>query len=249
MFYSGLLTEGGRKEAQLREAAALRQQQQRRMKQAVQFNHKDSADLLPLDGLKRLGTSKDTQPHNILQRRLLETNLSKLRSNRAVWTPKNEISPQSNKLSPPRTESPKKGEEEELIFVQCQCAGRDMKVMIDTGSRYNLISSACVDRLGLKEHIKDNKNEDKSISLDPPLKVIGQLEHLAVKMGTVKVDCSAMVIEDSENNLSLGLQTLRTMKCVVNLDKNLLTLGRTGREEIPFVADSSAVKEDHSSEA
>lgn len=58
MFYSGLLTEGGRKETDMREAASLRQQ--RRMKQAVQFLHKDSADLLPLDGLKKLGSSKDT---------------------------------------------------------------------------------------------------------------------------------------------------------------------------------------------
>ena len=38
------------------DAAALRQQ--RRLKQAIQFLHKDSADLLPLDGLKKLGTSK-----------------------------------------------------------------------------------------------------------------------------------------------------------------------------------------------
>ena len=58
MFYSGLLSEGGRKETDMREAASLRQQ--RRMKQAVQFIHKDSADLLPLDGLKKLGSSKDT---------------------------------------------------------------------------------------------------------------------------------------------------------------------------------------------
>ncbi|XP_053110625.1 nuclear receptor-interacting protein 2 isoform X3 [Hemicordylus capensis] len=34
-------------------------QQNRHLKQATQFVHKDSADLLPLDGLKRLGTSKD----------------------------------------------------------------------------------------------------------------------------------------------------------------------------------------------
>ncbi|KAH0620903.1 hypothetical protein JD844_021788 [Phrynosoma platyrhinos] len=59
MFYSGLLTEQTRKDVDMREAASLRQQ--RRMKQAVQFNHKDSADLLPLDGLKKLGTSKDTR--------------------------------------------------------------------------------------------------------------------------------------------------------------------------------------------
>ncbi|EGW13286.1 Nuclear receptor-interacting protein 3 [Cricetulus griseus] len=59
--WTGLLTEGGRKETDMREAASLRQQ--RRMKQAVQFIHKDSADLLPLDGLKKLGSSKDTLSH------------------------------------------------------------------------------------------------------------------------------------------------------------------------------------------
>ncbi|XP_068611528.1 nuclear receptor-interacting protein 2 [Brachionichthys hirsutus] len=53
--------------------------QQRRLKQATQFTHKDSADLLPLDGLKRLGTSKDLQPHSIVQRRLLEGNITRLR--------------------------------------------------------------------------------------------------------------------------------------------------------------------------
>lgn len=44
-------------ELALRDKAVLHQQ--RRLKQATQFSHKDSADLLPLDGLKRLGTSKD----------------------------------------------------------------------------------------------------------------------------------------------------------------------------------------------
>lgn len=44
-------------ELALRDKAILHQQ--RRLKQATQFTHKDSADLLPLDGLKRLGTSKD----------------------------------------------------------------------------------------------------------------------------------------------------------------------------------------------
>ncbi|EHB06955.1 Nuclear receptor-interacting protein 3 [Heterocephalus glaber] len=76
MFYSGLLTEGGCKETDMREAASLLQQC--RMKQAVQFIYKDSANLLPLDGLKKLGLSKDMQPHNILQRHLMKTNLSKL---------------------------------------------------------------------------------------------------------------------------------------------------------------------------
>ncbi|XP_059367191.1 nuclear receptor-interacting protein 2 [Carassius carassius] len=67
----------GKKELEMRDKAIMHQQ--RRLKQATQFMHKDSADLLPLDGLKRLGTSKDLQPHSIVQRRLLEGNIPRLR--------------------------------------------------------------------------------------------------------------------------------------------------------------------------
>uniref|UniRef100_A0A8D0F7Y1 Nuclear receptor-interacting protein 2 n=1 Tax=Strix occidentalis caurina TaxID=311401 RepID=A0A8D0F7Y1_STROC len=69
-------------EVELRNKAIL--QQKRRLKQATQFVHKDSADLLPLDGLTRLGTSKDLQPHSVVQRRLLEGNLNKLRGETRV---------------------------------------------------------------------------------------------------------------------------------------------------------------------
>ena len=36
---------------------------------------------------------------------------------------------------------------EQYIFSP-QCAGKDVKALVDTGCQYNLISSACVDRLG-----------------------------------------------------------------------------------------------------
>ncbi|XP_030644322.1 nuclear receptor-interacting protein 2 [Chanos chanos] len=71
------MSEAKKSELDLRDKAIMHQQ--RRLKQATQFTHKDSADLLPLDGLKRLGTSKDLQPHSIVQRRLLEGNITRMR--------------------------------------------------------------------------------------------------------------------------------------------------------------------------
>ncbi|XP_004470316.1 nuclear receptor-interacting protein 3 [Dasypus novemcinctus] len=240
MFYSGLLTEGGRKETDMREAASLRQQ--RRMKQAVQFIHKDSADLLPLDGLKKLGSSKDTQPHNILQRRLMETNLSKLRSSRIPWASK------TNRHNQSKSEGLKKSEDDDMILVSCQCAGKDVKALVDTGCQYNLISSACVDRLGLKEHVKSHKHEGEKLSLPRHLKVVGQIEHLVITLGSLRLDCPAAVIDDSEKNLSLGLQTLRSLKCIINLDKHRLIMGKTDKEEIPFI-ETVSLNEDNTSEA
>ncbi|XP_075044623.1 nuclear receptor-interacting protein 3 [Mixophyes fleayi] len=245
MFYSGILTEGSRKETDLREAASLRQQ--RKMKQSVQFIHKDSADLLPLDGLKKLGTSKDTQPHNILQRRLLETNLSKLRNNRTAWIPKSEFLAQSNKVHHGKVESPRKSEEDDAVFVWCQCAAKEVRAKIDTSCQYNIISSACLDRLGLKEHFRSYKNEDENISLPYNVKTIGQLDHLTVTLGNISLDCSAAVIDDNERSMSLGLQTLRSLKCVINLEKNQLEVGRS--DTVPFIVSRNSAKEDHSSDA
>ncbi|NXE49708.1 NRIP3 protein, partial [Casuarius casuarius] len=239
MFYSGILTEPSRKEVELREAASLRQQ--RRMKQAVQFIHKDSADLLPLDGLKKLGTSKDTQPHNILQRRLMETNLSKLRSSRGTWAPKNDI---PNKLNQTKLGSSKRTEEEELIVVSCQCAGKELKAVVDTGSQYNLISSACLDRLGLTEHLRAFSNDEERISLPHNLRAIGQVDRLVLVVGAVPVECAALVVEDNEKPFSFGLQTLKSLKCIINMEKHHLVLGQADREEIPFVEGDAAAEDE-----
>ncbi|XP_015487632.2 nuclear receptor-interacting protein 3 isoform X1 [Parus major] len=247
MFYSGILTEPSRKEVEIREAASLRQQ--RRMKQAVQFIHKDSADLLPLDGLKKLGTSKDTQPHNILQKRLMETNLSKFRGSRGSWTPKGDLSSQTNKLNQTKLGSSSKTEDEELIAVSCQCAGKELKAVVDTGSQHNLMSSACLDRLGLKEHLKALPVEDEMVSLPNKVKAIGQIECLSLTVGAVPVECAALVVEDNEQPFSFGLQTLKSLKCVINMEKHHLVLGQMDREEIPFVSIDSAEAGEHSLEA
>ncbi|XP_041416969.1 nuclear receptor-interacting protein 3 isoform X2 [Xenopus laevis] len=245
MFYSGILTESSRKEADPREAATIRQQ--RRMKQAVQFIHKDSADLLPLDGMKKLGTSKDT-PHNILQRRLLETNLSKLRINRPTWTPKNDKLAQSKKLNQGKLESPRKSEEEDMIYIWCQCAGKEVRALIDTACQYSLIPAPCLHRLGLKEHFRSYKKEEERPSLPYDVKAIGQVERMEVMLGGSTVECTAIVIDNNDRNFSLGLQTLKSLKCVINLEKNHIEVGQTDKDIIPFISNRNTVKEDHSSE-
>lgn len=232
---------------EIREAASLRQQ--RRMKQAVQFIHKDSADLLPLDGLKKLGTSKDTQPHNILQRRLMETNLSKLRGSRGSWASKSDAPAQSNRLNQAKLGSSRSVEDEELLVVSCQCAGKELKAVVDTGSQHNLMSAACLDRLGLRERLEVLPSEEEEISLAHSERVIGRIDCLVLAVGALRVECAALVVEDSEKPFSFGLQTLKSLKCVINLEKHHLVLGKTEREEIPFVDSVGAGAGEHTLEA
>ncbi|XP_043915700.1 nuclear receptor-interacting protein 3 [Protopterus annectens] len=244
MFYSGVLRESSvRKDAEFRESASLLQQ--RKMKQAVQFMHKDSADLLPLDGLKKLGTSKDTQPHNILQRRVLESNLTKFRNNiRGSRNPSSGMPAQCKEGNQLKQECLKRTEEEDMIFVWCKCAGKDLKALIDTGCRYNMISTACLSRLGLKDHVKTEKNDIGNLTLPRSLKVAGYIEHVTVTIGKIQVDCSAVIFEEDTRSFSLGLQTLRSLKCVIDMEKRQLVLWKTEKEEIPFADNQSTMHKD-----
>uniref|UniRef100_G1SJ52 Nuclear receptor interacting protein 3 n=1 Tax=Oryctolagus cuniculus TaxID=9986 RepID=G1SJ52_RABIT len=236
MFYSGLLTEGGRKETDMREAAPLRQQ--RRMKQAVQFIHKDSADLLPLDGLKKLGSSKDTvSPRG---RARLGTPAAAVRRAPFWEGSSEEITFE---------ESLKETREQSMLGLECsgqqekQMEGPEVSVCLTC-----LKSSRRPVWLELKEHVRSHKHEGEKLSLPRHLKVVGQIEHLVITLGSLRLDCPAAVVEDNEKNLSLGLQTLRSLKCVINLDKHRLIMGKTDKEEIPFV-ETISLNEDNTSEA
>ncbi|KAL6479024.1 hypothetical protein MHYP_G00124570 [Metynnis hypsauchen] len=211
---------------ELREAAALRQQ--RRIKQAIQFLHKDSADLLPLDGLKKLGTSKEGQPHNILQRRLLEANLSRNRLN--TRTSK---APSKNIVQSHGVNSESQEMESDLIQVVGQCSGREVVVTIDTGCTLNLISSVSVEKLGLKEKTINGKSEDELGPLQRNLLATGQIA-LSLVIGQTKMDLLFSVVEIDRMFISLGMKTLKSLKCVIDIEKQLLVLGKSVREQIHF---------------
>ncbi|NXH18173.1 NRIP2 protein, partial [Bucco capensis] len=211
-------------EVELRNKALL--QQKRRLKQATQFVHKDSADLLPLDSLTRLGTSKDLQPHSVVQRRLLQGNLSKLRG---------ESRPQPACLpSPLAREQQHKGEERReepsTLLIHCQCQGQLLKATVNTGCLPNLISRSCLTQLGLEEGCAMDCGE---LSL-PSCSVVGRVEHLELQLGQETVLCSALVVDDEMLELCIGLQTLLSLKCCIDLEEGVLRC-KALSQELPFL--------------
>ncbi|KPP64612.1 hypothetical protein Z043_117018 [Scleropages formosus] len=95
------MSEAKKSELHMRDKAILHQQ--RRLKQATQFTHKDSADLLPLDGLKRLGTSKDLA-HTVqcwlwpIKARQCSTGSPRIRNRTAEKLKSSERAPQREQL-------------------------------------------------------------------------------------------------------------------------------------------------------
>ncbi|XP_049977923.1 testis-expressed protein 52 isoform X4 [Alexandromys fortis] len=174
-------------EASLRDRAHL--SQQRRLKQATQFLHKDSADLLPLDSLKRLGTSKD---------------LAQIPSHDSGRTSE--------------TQRP-------ALLVNCKCQDQMLRVAVNTGMQHNQISAGCLRRLG-----KVPKAPGGDLAPGPP----SQVEELELELGQGTVACSAQVVDVDSPEFCLGLQTLLSLKCCIDLDRGVLRL-KAPFSELPFL--------------
>ncbi|KAB1254202.1 Nuclear receptor-interacting protein 2 [Camelus dromedarius] len=201
---------GGR-EAELRGRAQL--SQQRWLRQATQFLHKDSADLLPLDSLKRLGTSKDwgpekvewlwplaqarsqalagsQQPHSVIQRRLVEG-----------------------------TQSHAQGESP---LVQALIHGQEGRRRTSKTERPALLVNCKV--------WKRARSPRWDLAPGPP----AQVEQLELQLGQETVACSARVVDVESPELCLGLQTLLALKCCIDLERGVLRL-RAPFSELPFL--------------
>ncbi|XP_017651662.1 nuclear receptor-interacting protein 2 isoform X2 [Nannospalax galili] len=163
-------------EALLQDRAHL--SQQRRLKQATQFLHKDSADLLPLDSLKRLGTSKDLQPHSVIQRRLVEGNQSQLQGE----------TPLVQALIHGHDRRTTSGTQVPALLINCKCQDQLLRVAVDTGTQDNQISAACLRRLGLGKKVPKAPGGD--LAPGP----LSQVEQLELELGQETVACSAQVM-------------------------------------------------------
>ncbi|XP_003972801.1 nuclear receptor-interacting protein 2 [Takifugu rubripes] len=254
------MSEAKKSELAIRDKAILHQQ--RRLKQATQFTHKDSADLLPLDGLKRLGTSKDLQPHSIVQRRLLEGNITRLRGEARdasarvrspLADPKDgqaDAEERSESTADDSTEERESLEESERSLRSDEEDDSSEAAARQTAQKTELtalvVQCKCCET-EIKASINTGSQHNhistsccQRLGLVPkqassPCGALSSVLGLKLQLGTQMVQCSAHVKEDETSELCLGLQTLLELKCCLDLCNKVLKL-QGGDEELPFLS-------------
>lgn len=256
------MSEAKKGELAIRDKAILHQQ--RRLKQATQFTHKDSADLLPLDGLKRLGTSKDLQPHSIVQRRLLEGNITRLRGeardpSARVRSPLADTKDgpadpeeRSESTADDSTEERESLEESERSLRSdeeddsSEAGARQTAEKTEGTESPTLLTALVVQCKCCETEVKASINTGSqhnhiSTSCCQRLGLVpGQdssplgVTGLQLQLGRQTVQCSAFVKEDETFELCLGLQTLLELKCCLDFSSKVLKLQGCG-EELPFL--------------
>ncbi|XP_007526330.2 nuclear receptor-interacting protein 2 isoform X2 [Erinaceus europaeus] len=174
------------------------------------FLHQDSADLLPLDALRRLGSSKDLQPRTVVQRRLVEEG----------WNRHQSESPRDGR-GPSRPEMP-------ALLINCKCRDQVLRVAVDTGTQHNQISAACLSRLGLEQ--RGLQTSAGGLASGAHTRV----EEVELQLGQETVVCSAHVVDAESPEFCLGLQTLLALKCCIDLERGVLR-PRAPFPELPFL--------------
>lgn len=252
------MSEAKKDELVIRDKAILHQQ--RRLKQATQFTHKDSADLLPLDGLKRLGTSKDLQPHSIVQRRLLEGNITRLKgeardTNSRVRSPLADTKGKSTGDTEEQSESTADDSTEERESLSERSLRSDEEDNSSesgagqTAEKSPLTSlqiqcKCCETEIKVTINTGSQHNLISSsccqrLGLVPTKEVSSSgvcstVTDLRLQLGSKTLQCSAFVQDDEIFELCLGLQTLMKLKCCVDLDSRVLKLPGSC-EELQFL--------------
>uniref|UniRef100_A0A8C6UJP4 Nuclear receptor interacting protein 2 n=1 Tax=Neogobius melanostomus TaxID=47308 RepID=A0A8C6UJP4_9GOBI len=240
------MSEAKKGELAIRDKAILHQQ--RRLKQATQFTHKDSADLLPLDGLKRLGTSKDLQPHSIVQRRLLEGNITRLKGE--AWDPNARVrSPLADANDKPTPDA------EERSESTADDSTEERESLEESEKSLRSDEDDDSSEVGCQTKWKMTRTHQNLLLSSPQccetevrasINTGSQHNHISNSCSLI-LFIFALVLclfpDDETFELCLGLQTLMELKCCVDFDCRVLKLQGSG-EELPFL-DASADAQCH----
>ncbi|XP_070556659.1 nuclear receptor-interacting protein 3-like [Ptychodera flava] len=199
------------------------ERQQRRRQPGVGFTHKNSKDLLPLD--MRVGTSKDAQPHALVKKKQVEDGLQRL-----------DVTGTGDRFT-----SIKESTDEQVtksknlpVMVKCQSSTDTFEALIDTGSRYTIISTKRAEKCGLLKSRNHGGSSLASSFHDLLVSVKGQIEGAQITLGGCSVQCDLLVTDEDKFDLLIGLDTLRTSKAVIDLERGVLLIGE---QEISLMAE------------
>ncbi|XP_047404071.1 nuclear receptor-interacting protein 2 isoform X1 [Sciurus carolinensis] len=159
------------------------------------------------------------QPHSVIQRRLVEGNQSRLQGESPLVQAL--IHGQDSRRKTSGTEIP-------ALLVNCKCQDQLLRVAVNTGTQHNQISTGCLSRLGLGKRVLKAPGGD----LAPGLPT--QVEQLELQLGQETVACSAQVVDVDSPEFCLGLQTLLSLKCCIDLEHGVLRL-KAPFSELPFL--------------
>lgn len=149
--------------------------------------------------------------------------------------------PSTFSTSPMPTSLPGPGPSEfmddDLIHVACEIGGIAVEMMVDTGAQSSVISKSLAQRLNLMSMI-DTSRQGVAVGVGSA-RILGQLHRIPVRIGLTEFNIDFTVLGVDEQLLMLGIDQMKRMKCILDLERRCIVFGGSGGVEVPFLPSSS----------
>lgn len=119
-----------------------------------------------------------------------------------------------------------------MLYVDCKANKHPLKAFVDSGAQSTIMSAACAERCHLM-HLVDRRFEGVAKGVGTQ-KIVGRVHLCQIQIGEDYLPCSFSILEEQTMDLLIGLDMLKRHQCCIDLYKNVLRIGTTGRE-VPFL--------------
>lgn len=126
-----------------------------------------------------------------------------------------------------------------MLYVPMEVNNHPIKAFVDSGAQMTNMSRDCAERCGLMRLV-DRRFGGVAIGVGESV-IIGRIHAVQLKIGRMFYTCSITVLEKLGQGMLFGLDMLRKHACVIDLEKNVLRVGR-GEVEIPFLPEHECPK-------
>ena len=127
-----------------------------------------------------------------------------------------------------------------MLLVGGLLGGFGCEVLVDTGAQSSVLSAPLMNRLHLRRSL-DRSMQGVAQGVGTA-RIIGQCRDVPLELGAVEFLCSFTVLDVDAELCMLGLDMLRTFKCIVDLERGVLIFGGQGGVEVPFLPAEQAVE-------
>ncbi|BAM39846.1 DNA-damage inducible protein [Theileria orientalis strain Shintoku] len=120
-----------------------------------------------------------------------------------------------------------------MLYVKVEINNVVMKALVDTGAQSTIMSKECASRCNLLRLV-DERFKSVAVGVGT-MKTLGKIHLADMKIGTVFIPVSFIVIEEASLEFILGLDVLRRYTCDINLKKNYLGINDVN---VPFMSEA-----------
>mmetsp|Transcript_57640 Transcript_57640/g.168809 ORF Transcript_57640/g.168809 Transcript_57640/m.168809 type:complete len:183 (+) Transcript_57640:12-560(+) len=115
------------------------------------------------------------------------------------------------------------GRDRSMLLIACELADFDLEMLVDTGAQMSVISAPLMHQLNLSGRL-DQTQQGMASGVGHAM-VVGWLRNIPVRLGHLQLGLDFSVLGGEEALLLLGIDQMRKLECVVDLDQQCLTFG------------------------